>query len=95
MSIGISGTDLYGDMTLQYESGNYYLDFRAAEAGRKTQSYELSGGKWGSFKYFFSYDQLPHNFTYDAKSFYQGVGGANSELSDPASQHKRLQLEYV
>jgi MtrB/PioB family decaheme-associated outer membrane protein len=67
----------YGDMTLQYESGNYYLDFRAAEAGRKTQSYELSGGKWGSFKYFFSYDQLPHNFTYDAKSFYQGFGGAN------------------
>ncbi len=66
----------YGDAILQYESGNYYFDFRAAEVGRKTQSYELSGGKWGSFKYFFSYDQLPHNFTYDARSLYQGVGGA-------------------
>jgi len=49
----------YGDLMLQYESGNYYIDFRAAEVGRKTQNYELSGGKWGSFKYFFTYDQLP------------------------------------
>ena len=67
----------YGDIDLQYESGNYYIDFKGSEVGRKTQRYELSGGKWGSFKYDFSYDQLPHNFTYGAKTFYTGVGGAN------------------
>ena len=66
-----------GDLMMQYESGNYYIDFWANEVGRKTQRYELSGGKWGSFKYFLSYDQLPHNLTYDAKTFYQGFGGAN------------------
>ena len=66
-----------GDADLQYERDNYYLDFNAKEVGRKDQSYELSGGKWGSFKYDFRYDQLPHNFTYGAKTFYTGVGGAN------------------
>ena len=73
----------YGDLNLQYESGNYYLDFRASEAGRKTQSYELTGGKWGSFRYDFKYDQLPHNFTYGARSFYSGVGGANLSYTTP------------
>ncbi len=73
----------YGAADLQYESGNYYIDFKANDVGRKTQSYDLSGGKWGSFKYYLSYDQLPHNFTYGAKTFYTGTGGAN--LSYPTS----------
>ena len=67
----------FGDASLQYEHGRYYLDFWAEDAGRKTQSYGLAGGRWGSFKLFFAYDQLPHNFTFGAKSFYQGVEGAN------------------
>ncbi|MBP1712992.1 MAG: hypothetical protein H6Q42_1195, partial [Deltaproteobacteria bacterium] len=73
----------YGDLNLQYESGNYYIDFRAAEAGRKSQSYELLGGKWGSFRYNFNYDQLPHNYIYGARSFYSGVGGPNLSYSTP------------
>jgi MtrB/PioB family decaheme-associated outer membrane protein len=67
----------YGDVNVQYEDGNYYLDFRGSEIGRKTQSYEFLGGKWGSFRYNFSYDQLPHNFTENARTFYSGVGGGN------------------
>ena len=66
-----------GDAEFQYERGNYYMDFTATNIGRKDQSYDFSGGKWGSFKYDFKYDQIPHNFTYDAKSFYNGIGGAN------------------
>ena len=66
-----------GGLEFQYERGNYYLDFQGQEVGRKDQSYELSGGKWGSFKYDFSFDQLPHNFTYGARTFYSGVGGNN------------------
>ena len=66
-----------GDAEFQYEKDKYYIDLKGTDVGRKTQNYELSGGKWGSFKYDFSYDQLPHNFTYGAKTFYTGVGGAN------------------
>jgi MtrB/PioB family decaheme-associated outer membrane protein len=66
-----------GDAGFQYERDKYYLDFTAQEVGRKDQSYELLGGKWGSFRYDFRYDELPHNFTTNAKTFYSGAGGAN------------------
>jgi MtrB/PioB family decaheme-associated outer membrane protein len=66
-----------GDAAFQYEREKYYLNFNAQDVGRKDQSYELLGGRWGSFRYDFKYDELPHNFTTNAKTFYSGVGGAN------------------
>jgi MtrB/PioB family decaheme-associated outer membrane protein len=66
-----------GDAGFQYERDKYYLDFNAREIGRKDQSYELLGGKWGSFRYDFKYDEIPHNFTTGARTFYSGFGGAN------------------
>src|SRR5512135_3423751 len=42
-----------GEGNVQYERGAYYLDFNAREILRQDQSYDLSGGKWGSFKYEF------------------------------------------
>lgn len=66
-----------GQFDLQYERENYYLDFYGQEVGRKDQSYNLLGGKWGSFRYEFKYDELPHNFTEQAKTFYNGVYGNN------------------
>jgi len=66
-----------GSFDLKYERENYYVDFYGQEVGRKDQSYSLSGGKWGSFRYDFKYDELPHNFTENAKTFYNGHEGAN------------------
>jgi MtrB/PioB family decaheme-associated outer membrane protein len=70
-------TGVTGDFGFQYEKGKYYIDFSGKDVGRKDQSYELLGGKWGSFKYDFKYDQIPHNFTTNAKTFYTGFGGNN------------------
>jgi len=66
----------YVEIETRYHADQYYLDFRAQDIGYKTQRYGIEGGKWGSFKYHFDYDEIPHNFTYGAKSFYTGVGGA-------------------
>jgi MtrB/PioB family decaheme-associated outer membrane protein len=66
-----------GDFGVLYEKGNYYIDLFGKDVGRKDQSYDLLGGKWGSFQYNFKFDQIPHNFTTDAKTFYSGYGGAN------------------
>ncbi len=66
-----------GAFDVQYERGNYYLDLSGEEVGRRDQEYRLSGGKWGSFGYDFWYDQIPHNFTTNAKTFYTGRGSAN------------------
>ena len=66
-----------GSFDLGYERGNYYIDAYGQEVGRKDQSYGIYGGQWGSFKYDFKYDELPHNLTEQAKTFYNGYGGAN------------------
>jgi MtrB/PioB family decaheme-associated outer membrane protein len=66
-----------GNAALQAEKGRYYLDFTATDVGRTDQSYDLHGGRWGGFKYDFRYDELPHNLTEQAKTFYSGVGGSN------------------
>jgi MtrB/PioB family decaheme-associated outer membrane protein len=66
-----------GDFGVLYEKGNYYIDLFGKDVGRKDQSYDLLGGKWGSFQYNFKFDQIPHNFTTNAKTFYNGYGGAN------------------
>ena len=68
---------VYVGIDLQYEAEKYYIDLKAEDVGYKTQKYGLEGGKWGSFKYHFDYNEIPHNFTYGAKTFYTGVGGAN------------------
>lgn len=66
---------VYAGVDLRYDAEKYYLDFKAEDVGYKTQKYGLEGGKWGSFKYHFDYNEIPHNFTYGAKSFYTGIGG--------------------
>ncbi len=70
-------TGVTGNFGFEYEKGNYYIDLLGKNVGRKDQSYEILGGKWGSFKYDFKYDELPHNFTTNAKTFYTGFGGNN------------------
>jgi MtrB/PioB family decaheme-associated outer membrane protein len=67
---------LYGKVHLLYDS-NYYFDFRASDIGYDTQHYKLDGGKWGSFKVYLDYFEIPHNFTFGARTFYSGTGTNN------------------
>lgn len=68
---------VYVGADVKGETEKYYVDLNAQDVGYKTQKYELSGGKWGSFKYYFDYTEIPHNITDGAKTFYTGVGGNN------------------
>lgn len=68
---------VYGDIRLGYDSGSYYTNLRASEMGYDTQNYKLDGGMWGKFKYNLFYNEIPHNITNDARSFYSGIGSAN------------------
>jgi len=67
---------LYGRVHLLYDS-NYYFDFNASDIGYDTQHYKLDGGKWGSFKFYLDYYEIPHNFTFGARTFYSGIGTNN------------------
>jgi MtrB/PioB family decaheme-associated outer membrane protein len=65
---------LYGRFHLDYESNTYFLNGVASDIGYDTQHYSLEGGMWGTFRYYFDYDEIPHNYTFDARSFYSGIG---------------------
>jgi len=68
---------LYGDVKLKYDDDKYYVDFYSRNMFYDTQSYNLEGGKWGDFKFNINYNEIPHNFTYDARTFYSGAGTNN------------------
>ena len=68
---------LYGDVKIKYDDNKYYVDFYSRDMFYDTQRYNLEGGKWGAFKFNINYNEIPHNFTYDAQTLYSGAGTAN------------------
>jgi len=68
---------LYGDVKIKYDDDKYYIDFYSRNMFYDTQSYNLEGGKWGAFKFNINYNEIPHNFTYDARTLYSGAGTNN------------------
>ncbi|MDI6808068.1 MAG: MtrB/PioB family outer membrane beta-barrel protein [Candidatus Eisenbacteria bacterium] len=74
---------VYVGVETRFDKEKYYLDFRAKDVGYKTQRHDLEGRKWGKLGFFLQYNELPHNLTYGATSFYTGVGGANLTYVSP------------
>ena len=63
-----------GDMNASYDSPGFYFGFFAQDPGYDTQHYRLEGGPYGVLKGWFDYNEIIHNITNDARSFYSGVG---------------------
>src|SRR4030042_278940 len=68
---------LFGRVGLGLDSERCYLKFDARDMGYDTQSYRLDGGMWGKFKLDLFYNEIPHNLTFDARTFYSGAGSYN------------------
>jgi hypothetical protein len=68
------GFSVFGNVGLGLDSEQYFLKFRASDMGYDTQNYRLDGGMWGKFKFDLFYDEIPHNFTFDARTFFSGAG---------------------
>ena len=68
------GVSIFGDVGLGLDSERYFLKFRATDMGYDTQSYRLDGGMWGKFKFDLFYDEIPHNLTFDARTFFFEAG---------------------
>lgn len=66
---------VYGNIWLKYDDNEqYYMKFTADDIAYDTQDYKLEGGMWGKFKLYLKYNEIPHNFTYGAKTFFSGAG---------------------
>jgi MtrB/PioB family decaheme-associated outer membrane protein len=65
---------VYSGISLKYDSDTFFAKGKAADIGYDTQRYRFDGGVYGNFKTYFEYSEIPHNFTYDARTFYNGAG---------------------
>jgi len=75
---------IYGAIGLRYEKDSYFMRFNASDIGYDTQKYTLDGGMWGKFKYDLFYNEIPHNITFGAKTFYSGAGDSSLNIKgDP------------
>ncbi|MBI4495727.1 MAG: MtrB/PioB family outer membrane beta-barrel protein, partial [Deltaproteobacteria bacterium] len=63
---------VFGDVDLNVYRGKYYLDFTGENIGLDDQFYQLRGGKYESFKYSLYYNEIPHNLSFGARTFYAG-----------------------
>jgi MtrB/PioB family decaheme-associated outer membrane protein len=59
---------------LNYDTPDYFLRFDMQDPGYDTQYYNLEGGMYGKFKYDLFYKEIPHNITFDARTFFLGAG---------------------
>jgi len=75
-----------GNLSLNYYKDSYFLDIEGENIGQDDQSYLLDGGSYGQFKYSVFYDEIPHNLSFDARSFYSGIGSNNLTI-DSISPH--------
>ncbi len=65
---------VYGRARLKLDTDKYFMNLNAGDFGYNTQYYILDGGMWGKFKFDAFYDQIPHNLTFDARTYFEGAG---------------------
>jgi len=65
---------LYGRGRFNLDTPDYFLRFDMQDPGYDTQYYNLEGGMYGKFKLDLFYDEIPHNITFDARTFFLGAG---------------------
>jgi MtrB/PioB family decaheme-associated outer membrane protein len=71
----------YGSVLLEGYKDAYHLELFGRNIGLDDQDYTIQGGQYGKFKYLFNYDETPHNYSFDAQTFFSGVGNDNLTFS--------------
>jgi len=59
---------------LDLEKNSYFLRMDAEDLASDNRAIDFNGGDYGKFAYTLYYNEMPHNYSYDAKSFFQGLG---------------------
>jgi len=57
---------------LKYDNNRYFLKLDGDISRQK--NFGLTGGLWGGFSYYLKYQEIPHNITFGARTYYlEGV----------------------
>lgn len=85
---------IFGEVNIDAESGAYWLSFTGKNIGYDDESYLLTGGRYGLFKYKLFYDEVIHNYSFGAKTFYGGVGTSKLDYSAPPIPDNNFTLNF-
>lgn len=72
---------VFGNIYLNYNTEDIFITVKGKNIGQDDQYYNLIGGKWGVFRINLYYNEIPHNYTFNARTFYSGVGSNNLTFS--------------
>lgn len=70
-----------GGVEVKADADTGFVTFSADDLGQDTQSYNAEAGQYGKFKLDAFYNEIQHNNTFDAKTFYSGAG--SNQLTSP------------
>jgi MtrB/PioB family decaheme-associated outer membrane protein len=70
-----------GGVEVNADAENGFVTFNAGDIGEDTQSYKTEVGQYGKFKLGAFYNEIQHNNTFDARTFYSGAG--TNQLTSP------------
>ncbi|MFA6498016.1 MAG: MtrB/PioB family decaheme-associated outer membrane protein [Desulfurivibrionaceae bacterium] len=73
-----------GSVEVKSEAETGYVTFNADDIAQDTQNYTIEGGQYGKFRLDAFYNEIQHNNTFDAKTFYTG-GVGTDRLTSPLS----------
>ena len=74
---GDADSGITGGVEMKYDAESGFLNFNADEIARDTQNFKIEAGQYEKFKLDAYYKEIQHNFDFDARSFYTGVGTNN------------------
>jgi len=70
-----NGMFLNGNAGLQYDRELYYLKFSAQDIGLDSRRLYLEKGRYGKFRVFLGYDELPRLISGNSRTPFEGAGG--------------------
>ena len=85
-----------GNFNFDYAKESYFFGAEGINVGLDDQFYQITGGSYEKYKYAFFYDEIPHNLSFGAQTFYSGVGSDNLiiDTSTPANQNTWRYFDY-
>ncbi len=73
-------THFLGAAEVTYEKESYYMDFVAEEVGHDSRSLGVESGRYGTYRFYIEYDQLPHLVNDTGVTPFLGAGSGNLTL---------------
>src|SRR4030067_681156 len=74
---GVNDDSIYfaGDVDLSYNRDAFFLDFRTDNIGLDNRSLYLETGRYGRYKLFLEYDEIPKLISNNSQTIFNGGGG--------------------